>query len=398
MTSTYRQVAPLNDEPDVHVAQGYQLSFGVELEFNVAALRDGERNPDPQDAHTVYGILPPGAVSDKEQDRNSTHSHIAKSLNERFKDMPLFNNGIVQPYDFRAIGGDMDPRGLRSYQQWIVKDDVTIRPPATDEGSEAGDPVELSLYDFVPVEIASPALWFSAEALNHVQQVVKYLDEKYRVIITESCGMHVHIGQGFAGFSLPHLKKIFAILWTFEHLFYFLVGKSRFNNVECSYMAEHSLLARRFGGDSPATAKAGLQKILSATSVNQLCELLGNRYGRLGFNIKGLDDEEEGFDKTKQTIEIRLHESTLNPEAIYHWVHVFKGVVGFANVIEGPDLETWLRDHIGQAPDYYDPFRLLNALRLPHQAGYYATKTLLKLDDSGWNTSLGRAAQAELGI
>lgn len=292
----------------------------------------------------------------------------------------------------------MDPRGVHSFQQWIVKDDVTITPPITDENSGVDEPVESSLYKFVGIEIASPAMWFSAEAVDHVQQIVRYLNTKYRLSITNSCGMHLHIDQGFGGFSLYHLKKICAILWTFEHLFYLLVSKSRWDNIECRFMAEHSLIANRSGGDSPAAAKAGLESILVANSINQLCELVGSRYRRLGFNFKNLDDEEQGFDLMKQTIEIRLHESTLDPEAIYHWVYLFKGVVDFAKVVEISNLAEWLRSHIGEPFDNYDPFRLLNALRLPHQAGYYATEILLRMDAEGWKTSLGKAAQVELGV
>lgn len=395
MNLTNKTFSPI-DGPDGHeIKKSYELSLGLEIEFSVATLRSTQQDPFPEDPRTAYGILHPGMASEP-HNINSTETHIALSLNEAFKeDQMMFWNrqtDTILPHHFRATGGDVEPIGFNENTQWLIKTDVSIEPPALD------DPLKPHIYTFVPIEIISPAYVFSEEALNQVQRVVKHLSNTYRISITDTCGMHVHIGQQNASYSLPHLKKICAILWTFEHMFYLFVRKSRWSNTQCLYLTQDSYLAQRFGGDGPATMRGGLEKILSVTSVNQLCEMLSHNFRRLGFNLRNLDNEEAGFDPLKQTIEVRLHESTLDPEAIYHWIHVFIGLVKFADVVNTTNLEKWLRDHVEDGFDVYDPFQLLNALKLPHQAGYYATEILLRLDDEGWETSLGKAAQAELGI
>ncbi|KAF8851210.1 hypothetical protein BDZ45DRAFT_767249 [Acephala macrosclerotiorum] len=294
-------------------------SLGVEMEFCVATLKPGEKDPHPKDDRTITGMLSnldPSKFGYLSRSKESVQTHIADSLNEEFKDFTV--------------------QSLKKIGEWIVKSDITVVRPRG--GPEA--------YSWFPIEVNTPALLFSDAAVNHVQQVVDYLTGTYRINVNPSCGLHLHVGCQNAGFNLPHLKKICAIFWTFEPCFYYLVDEARWKNNECQLITRES------------------------------------RY-RFGFNLRNLRvyvlyGQPEKF---KRTIEIRFHEGTMDSEAIYHWIWVFKSLVQFAECVSTTNLESWLREYISD-PEY-GPFQLLSALKMPHQAWYYEKKTKHRWSKTG---------------
>lgn len=298
-------------------------SFGVEMEFCVATLKPGEEDTHPSNDRTTTGMfsgLDPNKFGYLSRSKASVQTHIADSLNEEFKNLNVqsLKKG-VQEQQFWASGGtnqtkgshDSDGRERSPVGEWIVKSDLTVVRPRG--GAEA--------YSWFPIEINSPALLFSDAAVNHVQQVVDYLTGAYRVNVNHSCGLHLHVGCQNAGFTLPHLKKICAIFWTFEPCFYYLIDEARWKNNQCQLITRESRLDQCLNGfERQAMLREGLKIILATRSVGELVHLLTQVGYRFGFNLQNLRKHVlyGQPEKTKRTIEMRFHEGTMDSKAIYH--------------------------------------------------------------------------------
>ncbi|CZR64266.1 uncharacterized protein PAC_14164 [Phialocephala subalpina] len=84
----------------------------------------------------------------------------------------------------------------------------------------------------------------------------------------------------------------------------------------------------------------GLELILAASTIEQICLRRGMINTRLGFGIENLKDPNGlSTDFLKRTIEIRIHGSTLYPQDVENWVRLFIGVVHFASVVRVENLE-----------------------------------------------------------
>ena len=83
-------------------------------------------------------------------------------------------------------------------------------------------------------------------------------------------------------------------------------------------------------------------------------------------------------DPLKRTIEYRIHESTLDPERVSHWIRVCLGLVENADTVPRVEFEAFLREHIGDPPDEFDLVVVLLTLGLGEEAVYYALRELRK--------------------
>lgn len=59
------------------------------------------------------------------------------------------------------------------------------------------------------------------------------MSSNYRTIVNQTCGFHVHIGDGVSGFSVDTLKKLMGFLLTFETKLAKLHPESRRDNLQC---------------------------------------------------------------------------------------------------------------------------------------------------------------------
>ncbi|KAF8857848.1 hypothetical protein BDZ45DRAFT_652263 [Acephala macrosclerotiorum] len=327
--------SPINGPGGQSKLSGNVPSFGIELEFLVGLLPDGSTDPDPQDPHIRSGIYPfPLEVE----------HHIAKNLNKTFKtQIYTTTKELEQPFWAYVPFGNIDSK---------AEEDA-----------------------------------FGRSA--HVEHLVS----TYRTKVNQTCGMHIHIGCQQADFELQHLKSIMAIIWTFEKRFYQLVSEDRSTNT--SYTGLLNTGSRL--GEETAGPVEGLERILAAESVSELAHMLTDPYWiRLGFNIRDLDPLCTKSFNPKPTLEIRIHEGTLDPEAFMNWIPLWTWISQFAEVVNTENLNKWLREHINDAEEDYDAFQLLNALKLHRQAHYYATKVLDPLSLHGQGSLLGKAALIEV--
>lgn len=373
--------SPIDGPSGQSKPSGNVPSFGIELEFLVGLLPDGTPDPDPQDPHIRSGIFPFSI---------EVEHHIARNLNKTFKEQTYTTTKeLVQPFWAYVPFGNIDSKaeedafGRSAHGEWEIKSDISVVDP--EKGTTP--------YEYVAIEVVSPAYLFSPEAVADVQGVAEHLTKTYRTRLNQTCGMHIHIGCQHADYELQHLKNIIAIIWTFEKRFYQLVSEDRSANpAYTGLLTTSSRLVEKI-----ATLAEGLEQILAAESVSDLAHMLTDPYWiRLGFNIRDLDPLCTKSFNPKTTLEIRIHEGTLEPEALRSWIQLWTWISQFAEAVNTENLNKWLREHINDAEEDYDVFQLLHALKLDRQAHYYATKTLDPLSPHGQGSLLGKAALVEV--
>ena len=136
-----------------------RLTFGVEIELSFATLQNKEDpDPDPNDPRNIYGFW-----EDPYDDRleNGRH-HVAQSLIKAGIAAEIVPDPGDQPWKAK------DPKA------WLVKfdADVSMKPPADNR------------YVYQPIELNTPPLYYSKEALDEVKYVVTLLTSNYRCGLT----------------------------------------------------------------------------------------------------------------------------------------------------------------------------------------------------------------------
>ncbi|KAI1780137.1 putative amidoligase enzyme-domain-containing protein [Hypoxylon cercidicola] len=165
-------------------------SVGIELEFLVAYLPTGVKDPLESDA----GSLPPLLRVDSEgyHGRVEAIGHVRKTLREHGIDVA---NPLPPP-----LPADI-PRRLQSRDMWEVGLDATLREPFYDG------------FEWIPMEIRSPAFWAREESYKEISYVVNLLKSCYRLRVNPTCGFHVHVGNGRKFFPADTIKRLGAFLW-----------------------------------------------------------------------------------------------------------------------------------------------------------------------------------------
>ncbi len=69
-------------------------------------------------------------------------------------------------------------------------------------------------YTWKAVGIASPPFCATEEAFGEVRRLIGHLQTKFRVMVNDSCGLHLDVGSGAQGFDTDVLKRLMADPWT----------------------------------------------------------------------------------------------------------------------------------------------------------------------------------------
>ena len=162
-----------------------------------------------------------------------------------------------------------------------------------------------SLYHGYGAEVKSPPL-VGTEGFNEIVSVVKLLNDR-DYWIDRSCGLHVHLNApDFVG--NPRLIKKAVKAWMRnQHLINNMVSESRIANSNCEIWDEGDL-----------------------SELEEMLDEYGNADGTLrgAINVGSLENHE--------TIEIRQHEGTLDPEEIISWI---KFCLAFIDAIPGTTIQ-----------------------------------------------------------
>ncbi|KAM0563997.1 hypothetical protein ACHAPJ_000205 [Fusarium lateritium] len=161
-----------------------RISFGVELEFLVPMRPKGTELDDK-----IPGIAP---VTDE----NSGRDAVLK---------------LLKKHGFRVKDdwGHQPSREESTELLWIVKTDGSVE--------ESGDryvPPHYETWD--AVEVASPPMYACDEAYKLVSAVVRLLTTNLRARVNETCGLHVHVGNGPHQMDMRALRNYAALQWASE--------------------------------------------------------------------------------------------------------------------------------------------------------------------------------------
>ncbi|CZS90294.1 hypothetical protein WAI453_004237 [Rhynchosporium graminicola] len=334
-----------------------RLTFGLELEFAIAVVPPGGCDPHPKDPRTATDLV------------TGPYDTWLDSLKERVA-------ATLCKVNLKALARSpyAEDNPTESLGSWIVKHDDTIKAPAVDG------------YIFLPIEITSPAYWYTDLALGEVKLVCQELVNHYRITTNRSCGVHVHVGKGNKGFTFEDIQNLLATLWTFEPQIETMHPKHRVENTTmCPSFRRYSELTRSNTTKGVLDVRGGLDEILRhGDKIFQSLEDLamprtGDSYqggSRLAYHLGDVGAQLPQSDNYRRTIEFRQHKGTVIYEELEPWIKFCLGLVLFADSIEQSKLATFLRANIGRSVEEMPLELVLRKLDMADLAVYYPEKIM----------------------
>jgi hypothetical protein len=327
-----------------------RLTFGVEFEFALAVLREGQKDPDPEDNRTVFSIV------DEEQDvigqGVSVLQHIVKTLTDAEISSVVTDECATLELDDLKV--------------WLVKNNPSVKGP--NDG----------IYTWHSIEVTTPPYYFSSEEAETVKAVCEVLTNSYRISCNETAGLHAHVGNATKGFSLDTLVNFYATIWTFEPQIAEIHPFHRTqDNVFCSSIRTESRMVQNDIQPNTPLASFGLEILLyEMHSMNTLGQSASSNRAIMAYNIepalKVLNKTSE--DSDKNTIEFRQHESTLDPARATNWARFFVGLLDFSDMVDRDVLDDFLGRHIDDSPADFTIGQVLTALGMPYLAEFFTEK------------------------
>ncbi|KAF6830164.1 hypothetical protein CMUS01_07850 [Colletotrichum musicola] len=195
-----------------------RVSFGIELEFLVAYIYEGEVDPDEEikdglqplvvvpRAETACSRPEPTSSSHDTNSRFSPHpqewvkTQIRKALAKAGLPVAGATDGVVQ-------GSVQAGHSRDRMSAFHVVNDHTI------------DEVSIDGYHFQGVEINSPAMYSMDISFDMIRLAVSVLTTQFRCRVNPTCGFHVHVGVGpTQRIDTRTLRNFAALLWAADPL------------------------------------------------------------------------------------------------------------------------------------------------------------------------------------
>ncbi|KAH9909263.1 hypothetical protein F4778DRAFT_716020 [Xylariomycetidae sp. FL2044] len=259
------------------------VTFGVELEFMVPWLLEGE--PDP---HSHIPGLPkllryPGTEKPEEEDAEPFIYNAFRQL--------LMDRGLFSDKSRFDDEDEFSANVLKTYADWLVIGDSSVG-----EG-------EIPEYNWTSVEITSPVEYDSPEAFEAIRYAVSAIASDYRVRINYSCGLHVHVGKGSERLPVGDIRRIASLVWAAEPLLLALHSPKLRSHAYARLLRHRSRLAR---GIPPEPGHATTLRGAPTPEECRNCSVyLGTdvRYGEhpIASREQNTDDESiNAFEQTRQ--------------------------------------------------------------------------------------------------
>jgi hypothetical protein len=294
-----------------------RLTFGVELEFSLATLADEVDDPIPSDQRPVLGLIDGYTRTQliERRGQESREKGLKKKLAQALRDDGLPAVVANDPDDEEEDCLNLNERWNKGH--WVVTTDVSIHSP-------------YDQHDWWPIEVNSPPYIFCKESLDAVRLACTTLTSKFRLNVNETCGLHVHVGNGNDNFSLTTIKNFFAFLWCFEPAFEALHPEHRIDGAYYTSLRRLSRLGRR----TRLSNLENVLRILQEPDRERLLRLVDaeDPSDFDAYNARNLRLSLTGIEMTsKVTIEFRQHESTLDGDRVINWVKTVVGLLEFAD-------------------------------------------------------------------
>ncbi|KAF7868606.1 hypothetical protein EAF04_005137 [Stromatinia cepivora] len=322
-----------------------RLTFGVEIEYLLATVHPIHPSPDPQDPREYDGKKL-GTIDDANLD-------ISKKL--KANDVPASimwcSASGVLPSD-----AELDTNWLLKYDASVAAH-VRIHPNYREFG----------------MEMSSPPYYYDEASREVIRVVLKTLRNNYLVRVNASAGLHVHVGNEYDGFTFLVFRNLVAILYTYERQIRLILPTERVQGPQQRWCRPFPW--SNFGQANPdITRLEFLNHILSSEDYGQLMiDFTSDLTDRLGFNVCNLTLP---YGNPKRTIEFRLHQGTLDADAILHFTHLCIKLTEKACLSKNQDeliarLRHDVEKPIGLGDQECSTVDLLMWLGCPAQAYYY---------------------------
>jgi len=203
------------------------LSFGVEIEFLIAALHPGMRDP-----HRGVAGLPPVLRITNKQLRGKMTKEVEAVVHKKVKDV-IDGCFRGQPITSFVTAAEADPTPMEKYRFWGVGEEESVAEN-TDE------------YRYYSVEIKSPAEYATPDAFEALCLAIAAVTSRFRCLVNDSCGLHVHIGLGRERLSVEHIRRIAALSYAVEPLLFTLHDPKRVTNRHSLPLRLYSFLSGKY--------------------------------------------------------------------------------------------------------------------------------------------------------
>ncbi|KAF7951803.1 hypothetical protein EAE96_007101 [Botrytis aclada] len=310
-------------------------SFGIEFEFLIAVLANPYiENPNPSDPRTVY--FPPTP-----EDHAPVYFRIPVGKEEWANEWSIYahiKRGLA------SIGLPTEPRKANSnFAMWEITSDGSIERPKPPHHRNEKAFADWQAYTYYPIEVRTPAYYYSEDALRDVADFCKIMRKNYLVTVNESCGLHVHIGYGTQGFSLPHLRRLGAMIQAFEPQFDAIHPEHRVDsrNDHCVSFRGNTFFQWKYKedhGQSPRVLET-IATLLACESRDafRTCVASEGAAGAYSFvghktawNFDRMGTETRRREEfAPDTVEFRGHEGSMDAEVVGNWVRVLVGLVRY---------------------------------------------------------------------
>lgn len=338
-----------------------RLTFGVEFEFSLATLSDEANDPVPSDCRpTLEHTLPYKKRDLASAKRRCLQRHLRRKIARTLRDVGL---PTVVADDPEA--NDVDQSFPWAQGSWVVKHDASIQPPY--DG-----------HDWWNIEINSPPYIFSTASLEAVQLACQTLTRHFQLNVNQTCGLHVHVGNGHDGFPLATLRHLFAFLWCFEPALDRLHPPYRYNDSYFRSLRASSVLSRGRGRLSGIEI---LSRVLRETHASTFFRLVsdaapGNTHIE-AYNVRNLHPRRCPAPVDMLTVEFRQHEGTLDGDRAVEWIKTVVALVAWIEDVDALALTDFVtqvaarEDSRSAACPPYDVIDLLNDIGLEGPAAYW---------------------------
>jgi len=336
-----------------------RLTFGVEIEVALASLPKDREDPNPEDLRACYGV----DDGDFPHKSENARRHIARTLERANLQVEFQPGSSTDAFGYKSEWVAKDP------SSWVVKMDEDVLPP---EG--AG-----TVYQWHGIELNSPPLYYSEDAVKEVMFVLELMSNTYRCALTRRTALHVHVGNGAKGFSAETIQKLLSTYWTFEPQIELIHPLFRIDNQATASLRRGSDLAKGVLVErSKRNNKGFIEYILQDRNRDiAKLEMMSKSVAanvtdedRSAVNIQPLAMAVK-YGGTKKTIEFRQHTSTLDPQELAHWINLVVGILEFADTVEKDALVPFLDEYIDKTPREFGLEKALVKLGMPSEAKYF---------------------------
>jgi hypothetical protein len=179
------------------------VTFSVSNVIVFAALPKSSADPHPDDPRKPY-FLP---NNQKTKDKDGLFKNPIK------EDGIWASSGVFfgQNELYEDISKTLDRAGFETNTRGLAR-------PSIYQGRFSKKHPSPGRYVFFPIEVISPAMELNEEAISYIREVYATLTNTYRTFINPEYTLQVQVGIGGTKFTDDAVKRLIAILWSYEPL------------------------------------------------------------------------------------------------------------------------------------------------------------------------------------